>query len=655
METVSPNPMYCPQCGTLRAADAKFCAGCGTQFDEVMNDRPEPEQETAEENQETETLENSDASSSESESLPAEDDVADEEIMEDVESNNQEMPIPAENDVADAPVSEDIQETSIETVAEPNDSSDSAEEAQVPEESLPEGPESEYKEVTETGNYLEMLKSTKGIAVASGIVLTLLIALLLPTLSSMVGVDAKDANIDSIELDVGNVAAFDVRGVGTTNGGNDVVAVFRHNIDYDAMNDAIGKFDFSYEVAPSGQYGSAAGPGFTCTTETMSGCRLVIVPLSGFEDDCWIPSYSPAHHWWDGDGDGTEDVFDEYPNDYDNDGISDDWDTEDNTPTWGDPVDVTGQLHSYRQYENACNYGSPFSEDGNGEWWSYDTFALVENNHNYISRPMYVSDVISITFNLGGESHSVDFEPNLLDYDNDGISDYIDSCPEDWANDCLDYDRDGISDDDDNCQYVSNNDQSDYDSDGEGDVCDSDDDGDGIPDGDDFVELGDGGIRIYVSRLTALDDDYDEDTLEGNDYDGYEAPDFQYHLRVDWDCDDNYEEEYNMRDEGVLYRNRLDLQLTGPNRHLFESDLNDDASEVCFAMSVYDYDDENGWSYILDTRDTAGHSSRWTISIGQNSNLKNSDCGCHTVSSTGDGGDGYPRATYEITIESYTL
>ena len=92
--------MFCSQCGAPRAEDAKFCADCGAQFDEVMNDRPEPEQETAEEIQETETLENSDASSSESESLSAED------------------------DSAEAPVSEDVQETSIETVAEPNDSAE---------------------------------------------------------------------------------------------------------------------------------------------------------------------------------------------------------------------------------------------------------------------------------------------------------------------------------------------------------------------------------------------------------------------------------------------------------------------------------------------------------------------------------------------------
>jgi len=646
--------MYCSKCGTLRVDDAKFCAGCGTQFDEVMNVQPEPEQEIAEVIQEVETPENSDASSSESESLSAEDDVADEETIEDFEPDDQGMPIPAENDVADTPVSEDLQETSIETVAEPNDSPDSTDEAHVPEEILPGGSESDYKEIIETGNYLSMLKSTKVIAVTSGIVFILLIALLLPTLSSIVVVDAKDANIDSIERDLPNTASFDVRGVGTTNGANDIVAIFRHQIDYDSMIDAIGEYDFSFDVAPSsGQYGSAAGPGFTCTVETMSGCRLIIVPLIGYEDDCWIPSYSPAHHWWDGDGDGMYDLFDEYPNDYDDDGISDDKDTEDNSPIWGELVDMTGIGHAVAQYNNGC--GIPFSSDVGGAWWTTEAFALVENNYNYISSPIYLVDVITVTFNLGGESHSVDFEPQILDYDNDGVSDYYDGCPEERGNDCLDYDRDGISDDDDNCQYVSNNDQSDYDADGDGDACDSDDDGDGISDDDDFLELGDGGIRISLSRLTALDDDYDESTIEGNDYDGYEAPDFQYHIRVDWDCDDNYEEEYDMRDEGVLYRNRLDLQLTESNRQLIESDLSDDTSEVCFAMSVYDYDDESGVSHILDTRSSTGHSTKWTIPIGQNSNLKNSDCGCYTASSTGDGSDGYPRATYEVTIESYSL
>ena len=43
-------------------------------------------------------------------------------------------------------------------------------------------------------------------------------------------------------------------------------------------------------------------------------------------------------------------------------------------------------------------------------------------------------------------------------------------------------DGDGVPDDADNCPSVANSDQLDTDSDGAGDVCDSDDDGDGYPD-----------------------------------------------------------------------------------------------------------------------------------------------------------------------------
>jgi uncharacterized Zn finger protein (UPF0148 family) len=46
---------FCVQCGSKKIDGAKFCAGCGTPFTEVMNERLEPEQEIAEEIQEATT------------------------------------------------------------------------------------------------------------------------------------------------------------------------------------------------------------------------------------------------------------------------------------------------------------------------------------------------------------------------------------------------------------------------------------------------------------------------------------------------------------------------------------------------------------------------------------------------------------------------
>jgi len=74
---------------------------------------------------------------------------------------------------------------------------------------------------------------------------------------------------------------------------------------------------------------------------------------------------------------------------------------------------------------------------------------------------------------------------NQEDLDNDGHGDACDNCAEVYNPDQNDGDSDGIGDDCDNCAEVYNPDQNDNDHDGIGDACDPDLDGDGVPNEDD--------------------------------------------------------------------------------------------------------------------------------------------------------------------------
>ena len=73
-----------------------------------------------------------------------------------------------------------------------------------------------------------------------------------------------------------------------------------------------------------------------------------------------------------------------------------------------------------------------------------------------------------------------------LDADGDGLTNlqefHLGSDPVIANADSSDSDLDAVADYIDNCPVVSNADQTDTDSDGTGDVCDDDDDGDGMPD-----------------------------------------------------------------------------------------------------------------------------------------------------------------------------
>jgi len=72
-----------------------------------------------------------------------------------------------------------------------------------------------------------------------------------------------------------------------------------------------------------------------------------------------------------------------------------------------------------------------------------------------------------------------DYDPGSSDLDGDGTPDACDPCPADVVPDS---DNDGICSSTDNCPTTPNTDQADLDMDGIGDVCDCDEDGDGIMD-----------------------------------------------------------------------------------------------------------------------------------------------------------------------------
>ena len=78
-----------------------------------------------------------------------------------------------------------------------------------------------------------------------------------------------------------------------------------------------------------------------------------------------------------------------------------------------------------------------------------------------------------------------------LDDDNDGLLDTEDDAPLDALQPAnrVDSDLDLIVNASDNCPFIANSDQADFDNDGTGDVCDLDDDGDGVNDDEDAAPL----------------------------------------------------------------------------------------------------------------------------------------------------------------------
>ncbi|WP_240464802.1 thrombospondin type 3 repeat-containing protein, partial [Paraferrimonas sp. SM1919] len=166
----------------------------------------------------------------------------------------------------------------------------------------------------------------------------------------------------------------------------------------------------------------------------------------------------------DDDGDGVSDEKDAFPldateqTDTDKDGIGDKTDTD---------IDGDGVANGLDAFPYNAN--ESLDTDGDGVGNNRD-----EDDDN---------DSLSDAFEL-----SIGTDPLDIDSDDDGALDGADALPLD-PNSRFDSDKDGIGNNVDNCPLVANPSQADTDNDGFGDVCDSDDDADGVADAEDAFPL----------------------------------------------------------------------------------------------------------------------------------------------------------------------
>ena len=248
----------------------------------------------------------------------------------------------------------------------------------------------------------------------------------------------------------------------------------------------------------------------------------------------------------------------------------------------------------------------------------------------------------------------------ILDYDNDGFDDYVDDC---WN------------------QYGPNSQNG----------C-PDSDSDGIMDDEDFYDLGNGGLRVWISEVSTITGEvYDpgqlfpcsgtnlnsqyggtdnavpyswvndgyEDCSTGND-ENYakdpQDPDFLWELAVDWNCDGIDDESYDMVDEGIHF---VDAKLITRNLNsatsdgmVLSKDVPDSITKLCFGVFVYDRDKAEDSEILLDSSsNTQWMSSTWTIPSADFSS------GDHILTSSGsnEDDDGDVDVSYKVTIKPYEV
>uniref|UniRef100_A0A3B4AVA5 TSP C-terminal domain-containing protein n=1 Tax=Periophthalmus magnuspinnatus TaxID=409849 RepID=A0A3B4AVA5_9GOBI len=253
-----------------------------------------------------------------------------------------------------------------------------------------------------------------------------------------------------------------------------------------------------------------AGDGFVCGEDSdLDGWPNQQLPCKQ-NDNCPTIPNSGQEDW---DNDGVGDTCD--PDD-DNDEIMD---GRDNCPLVFNPRQFDSDLDGIGDRCDNCPFESnplqtDTNEDGEGDACSIDIDG----------------DGMKLVLNERDNCPLI-YNTDQRDTDLDGVGDQCDNCPllhnplqldsdndlvGDMCDDNADIDEDGHQNSLDNCPYVSNSNQADQDRDGRGDACDHDDDNDGIPDDRDNCRLvpnrdqqdsdGDG-------SGDACFDDFDNDTI----------------------------------------------------------------------------------------------------------------------------------------------
>ena len=220
------------------------------------------------------------------------------------------------------------------------------------------------------------------------------------------------------------------------------------------------------------------------------------------------------------------------------------------------------------------------------------TFTVFEVDFDICSSSCYLEMSIEID---GQDVLTDSINVPLMDHDNDNVNDFVDKCPS-TSFSSTSTDSDGCSDQQ------------------------RDTDGDGVLDVNDWFVNGNGKLNIWVSKVnTYSEENYEESPAEGDDNDGYLAPDLQISLEVDWDCDQTYDASYSMKDEGKVYTNKYLVNISKTyvqeQGWLLSFDVLDEQVRVCFAVTIFDYDSDDGTSNILDASSLKGGIGRTSVPL----------------------------------------